>query len=146
MSLSSVPAAGQNFLKGSNAISATAKTAPRHTDQSSAKHRPTPNAEEFALAGPSDPPDPQLNAYRKDLADAALAGRVIASHYAEPTPRRIVNASALQILPGDDSETIRKLAVGEPFQLLDDSLGWSWGYAGEDRRVGYVVSAAIGAA
>jgi len=22
--------------------------------------------------------------------------------------------------------------------MLDDSLGWAWGYAGEDQRVGYV--------
>jgi hypothetical protein len=34
------------------------------------------------LAGPSDLPDPDFHAYRKDLADIALAGRVIASHYA----------------------------------------------------------------
>jgi hypothetical protein len=24
--------------------------------------------------------------------------------------------------------------------MLDDSLGWAWGYAGSDRRVGYVRS------
>ena len=24
--------------------------------------------------------------------------------------------------------------------MLDDSLGWAWGYAGEERRVGYVRS------
>ena len=60
--------------------------------------------------------------------------------------RLIVSAAALRASPDDDAETIRKLAVGEPFQLLDDSLGWAWGYAGEDRRVGYVVSSAIGAA
>ena len=27
--------------------------------------------------------------------------------------------------------------------MLDDSLGWAWGYAGEDRRVGYVPSEAL---
>jgi hypothetical protein len=27
--------------------------------------------------------------------------------------------------------------------MLDDSLGWAWGYAGKDRRVGYVESAAL---
>ena len=146
MSSSSVPAAGQNFLKGSSAISATAKTAPRHIGQSSAKRPLTHSAEEFALSGPSNLPDPRLNAYRKDLADVALASRVIASHYAEPAQRLVVSPSALRVLPDDNAETIRELAVGEPFQLLDDSLGWSWGYAGEDRRVGYVVSSAIGAA
>ena len=28
--------------------------------------------------------------------------------------------------------------------MLDDSVGWAWGYAGEDRRVGYVRSEALG--
>ena len=27
--------------------------------------------------------------------------------------------------------------------MLDDSLGWAWGYAGDDKRVGYVPSDAI---
>jgi hypothetical protein len=27
--------------------------------------------------------------------------------------------------------------------MLDDTLGWAWGYAGEDRRVGYVRSGAV---
>ena len=42
----------------------------------------------------------------------------------------------------DHSETtaIEELAAGDPFDLLDDSLGWAWGYAGVDRRVGYVRS------
>ena len=30
---------------------------------------------------------------------------------------------------------MRELTVGEPFELLDDGLGWAWGYAGEERRV-----------
>ena len=32
---------------------------------------------------------------------------------------------------------------GEPFWMLDDSIGWVWGYAGEERRVGYVRSEAL---
>jgi hypothetical protein len=39
---------------------------------------------------------------------------------------------------------LRELSPGEPFLLLDDSVGWAWGYAGEDRRVGYVRSEAVG--
>ena len=38
---------------------------------------------------------------------------------------------------------IRELTPGEPFLLLDDSVGWAWGYAGKDRRVGYVRSEAL---
>jgi Bacterial dipeptidyl-peptidase Sh3 domain len=35
------------------------------------------------------------------------------------------------------------MELGETFAMLDDSLGWAWGYAGEERRVGYVQSAAL---
>ena len=96
------------------------------------------------LAGPSDLPDPDFHAYRKDLADIALAGRVIASHYAEPLDRMIAGPTVLRCSPSDDAEAIRELAPGEAFTMLDDSLGWAWGYAGEERRVGYVRSEAVG--
>jgi hypothetical protein len=33
---------------------------------------------------------------------------------------------------------IRLLEAREGFAMLDDSLGWGWGYAGAERRVGYV--------
>ena len=49
----------------------------------------------FALTGVSQLPDPATNAYRKDLADAALAGRVIASHYAEPLVRHLIASAPL---------------------------------------------------
>jgi len=50
----------------------------------------------------------------------------------------------LRRAPADDGELIRDMAVGEPFAKLDDSLGWAWGYAGKERRVGYVRSDALG--
>ena len=70
---------------------------------------------------------------------------MIASHYAEPLDRAIVAATELQSEKSDDSVVIRILQPGEPFAMLDNSLGWAWGYAGKDRRVGYVISSAIGA-
>nr|NUR37513.1 SH3 domain-containing protein [Sphingomonas sp.] len=131
-------------MKGSNATSARATTAPRHTGQSSGRHQPTrTSADEFALAGPTNSPDPDFNAYRKDLADVALAGTVIASHYAEPLERHVAHAAQLRSAAADDAEVIGDLAEGDLFELLDDSLGWAWGYAGEDRRVGYVASEAL---
>jgi len=69
---------------------------------------------------------------------------VIASHYAEPLDCRIATPTALRTAPSNDAETIRDLAAGESFAMLDDSLGWAWGYAGEERRVGYVPHAALG--
>jgi len=69
---------------------------------------------------------------------------VIASHYAEPLDRSIAASTELRSAPSDDSETIRKLEPGEAFAMLDDTLGWAWGYSGKDRRVGYVKSGAVG--
>ena len=68
---------------------------------------------------------------------------MIASHYAEPVERQIGEATPLRSGPSADEETIRELHAGERFDMLDDSLGWAWGYAGEDRRVGYVHLSAI---
>ena len=111
-----------------------------------ARRQPTPtSADEFALSGPSNPPDPDFNAYRKDLADVALASRVIASHYAEPLPCTIGTSTDLRTAPRADADEIRELQPGERFAMLDDSLGWAWGYAGEERRVGYIPSDALAA-
>ena len=108
---------------------------------------PSPTSVEgFALTGPSNPPDPRTHAYRRDLADTALANQVIASHYAEPLDRVVSQAATLRSAPSDESEALAELTAGEPFAMLDNSLGWAWGYAGRDRIVGYLRSAEVGAA
>jgi len=63
---------------------------------------------------------------------------VIASHYARPAARTVRIMAILRSTPADDGDAICELEPGEPFALLDDSLGWAWGYAGETRRVGYL--------
>ena len=68
---------------------------------------------------------------------------MIASHYAEPVEREISSRAELRTGPSADAELIRTLAPGHRFEMLDDSLGWAWGYAGEDRHVGYVHLSAI---
>jgi hypothetical protein len=98
------------------------------------------------LSGPSRLPDPATAAYRRDLADVALAGTVIASHYAEPLQRSIATATMLRRGPSQEAEAIGALQAGEPFAMLDNSLGWAWGYAGRERRVGYVPSEALASA
>ena len=118
---------------------------PRPTGRSSDRRQPSPiSAEDFALSGPSDLPDPEFNAYRKDLADIALRGQVIASHYAEPLARRLAIAEPLRNSPAAEGDVVAQLVEGDPFELLDNTLGWAWGYAGAERRVGYVRSEALG--
>ncbi|NUT00808.1 MAG: hypothetical protein HOP96_07520 [Sphingomonas sp.] len=106
--------------------------------------QPSPTADGFALSGRSNPPDPKFNAYRPDLADVALAGRVIASHYAAPIDKTVIVNAALRVAASDDAEELAELEPDDPFSMLDDTLGWAWGYAGRDRRVGYVRSDALG--
>lgn len=53
--------------------------------------------------------------------------------------------TSLRDAPAANATVIAELAPGAPFQMLDDTLGWAWGFAGEERRVGYVESSAVGA-
>lgn len=91
----------------------------------------------------SSHPDPTTHAYRKDLADVALTGRVIASHYAEPLVRHLVSDANLMVSTAADSAVVASLKAGDELRMLDNSRGWAWGY-GPDGRVGYVPSAAVG--
>ncbi len=101
------------------------------------------SADSFSLAGPSNLPDPATHAYRKDLADVALAGQVIASHFAEPLEQVTVMATQLRTDPSLESRVIAELPEGTTLLVLDNSRGWAWGYAGAGRRVGYVAAEAV---
>ena len=61
-----------------------------------------------------------MNAYRPDLADAALTGQVIASHYADPVDRVTASAVTLRQSASPEGEAIREMAAGEPFCMLDE--------------------------
>ena len=98
----------------------------------------------YPLAGVSNLPDPLTHAYRQDLADVALAGRVIASHYAEPLLRHAVQAAPLMSGSSAEAEPIGEVNAGDEMWMLDDTGGWAWGYAGPERRVGYVRADALG--
>ena len=47
--------------------------------------------------------------------------------------------------PSDDAEALLELKPGDPFAMLDNSLGWAWGYGGVERLVGYVRSETLAA-
>jgi len=68
---------------------------------------------------------------------------VIASHYAEPLLRHLKIAAPLMSGREPDAETLAMLKPGEELHMLDCSLGWTWGYAGPERRVGYIRADAI---
>ena len=58
----------------------------------------------------------------------------------------MARAATLRAGASDESEALGELAAGEPFSMLDNSLGWAWGYAGKDRIVGYLRSAEVATA
>ncbi|HEY6047854.1 MAG TPA: hypothetical protein VIV07_02285 [Sphingomicrobium sp.] len=70
---------------------------------------------------------------------------MIASHYVEPAEQVLVAATPLRLAPSEDAEAVRELAPGDRFRLLDESVGWAWGYGGAEQRVGYVRSETIAA-
>lgn len=99
------------------------------------------------LTAPSDAPDPRLHAYRPDLADVALAGQVVASHYAEPILERCVApAVPMRARPDVDAPAVSELLFGESFAVIERRADWVWGYGCHDRYVGYVPASAVGEA
>ena len=70
---------------------------------------------------------------------------MIASHYSEPLEKHVTIATALHAEPDDASEVLAEMKAGDSFDMLDNSVGWAWGYAGPDRLVGYIPSGALGA-
>lgn len=70
---------------------------------------------------------------------------MLASHYAEPVARTLAAAAPLRSAPSETADEVGELSAGETFLLLEDSVGWAWGYAESDGRVGYLPSDALSA-
>jgi hypothetical protein len=132
-------------LSASNAISSSRKApraARKRNGDSSSSTDDSSTAERFTLTGPSLVLDPRIHAYRKDVADIALAGVLFAPHYARPVTRNCgPRASAVREKPCPLSEVITGLAPGDEFAVLDIAGGWAWGYRRLDHQVGYVPEA-----
>jgi hypothetical protein len=112
-------------LKASSATSGAANAAATAipTGGQPSGNSPTPIAEApaggFSLAGPSTHPDPRTHAYRQDLADIALAGTVIASHYAEPLDCRLAQLRDADGRSVRSGETLAELEAGASIRILD---------------------------
>jgi hypothetical protein len=123
-------------LKASNATSSRnrPRAEPSRNDPSSSS-----TADRFALEGPSLLLDERIHAFRRDIADIALAGQIVAPHYARPLIR-VAAASACAVYKGEDrgSEILSELRPGDEFAVLDLSGGWAWGYRRLNHHVGYV--------
>lgn len=93
----------------------------------------------FTLSGRSVTLDPRVHAWRRDLADIALADRLFAPHYARPIDRACGQlATFVRAEPSDSAPHISELLPGEPFRVLEYAGGWAWGQSALDGQVGYV--------
>jgi hypothetical protein len=93
----------------------------------------------FGLRGRSPSLDPRVHAFRHDIADVALAGDVISSHYAKALPRACGSrATFVWPQPAAEGDPASELLPGESFCVLEYTGPWAWGYCAADHRVGYV--------
>ena len=90
--------------------------------------------------------DPRVNAYRPDLADARLRGRVEASRFATGTLKRVLVPSApLRSVPRKEAPFDSELLCGEVFRVFGDiEGGLSWGQCETDAYVGFVRTDTLG--
>ncbi len=93
------------------------------------------------------PPDPRTTLARNGIAARALKGIVPADRYLDTTPRQTrVPSAALRREPSPTAEQLDQLLLGEVFDVLEEADGWAFGQARRDLYVGYVETAALGAA
>jgi cell wall-associated NlpC family hydrolase len=91
-------------------------------------------------------PDKRLHAYRDDLADAALVGRVEAGRFVSPRMMRVVEpVLPLHKEPRFDAMQLTQALLGETVKLFDEQEGWAWVQLARDGYVGYVNANALAA-
>ncbi len=89
--------------------------------------------------------DPRINAYRPDLADAELMGRVEAAAYSAGAPGRVLSGRlALMCTPDDNGRMGSELLFGERVTVFETRDGWAWLQSREDGYVGYARADKLG--
>ena len=88
--------------------------------------------------------DRRLNAYRPDLADERLSGKVEASRFTTDTLMQ-VSASVVDLRsePRPDSGPQTQIIFGDMVRVFEEQDGWSWVQAERDGYTGYVSSASL---
>jgi len=91
---------------------------------------------------PAAPLDRRRHAYRDDLADAALAGRIAPRRFVPGTPWHVVaSVGPLFPRPEADGDRDTEALAGEPVTVFEVRDGWAWGQLARDRYVGYIAAA-----
>ncbi|MFN4141813.1 C40 family peptidase [Aestuariivirga sp.] len=88
--------------------------------------------------------DPRLHAYRPDLADIALQGRVEAERYVSPRLVEVIEpVLSLRKAPRFDAMQLTQAMLGEEVKLFDEQEGWAFVQLARDGYVGYVNANAL---
>lgn len=89
--------------------------------------------------------DRRLNAYRDDLADIRLVGRVAATQFVEGELVRIgVPSTPIRRAPRSDAPIDSEALKGEGVRVFEETIeGWAWIQLETDGYVGYVSSDAL---
>lgn len=88
--------------------------------------------------------DPRLHAFRPDLADERLKGRVQASRFVAGKPARIASTfEDLRRGPDLDAPVDTQLLMGDEVLLFEERGGWVWAQAVRDGYVGYMPSGSV---
>lgn len=88
--------------------------------------------------------DPRIFAYREDLADQSLYGRVNAPKYVTSNARQVHRAAiALRKSPDPNAGLETEALFGEHVKVFDEAEGWAWVQLERDSYVGYVPADAL---
>ncbi len=92
----------------------------------------------------SKPLDPRLHAFRPDLADLRLKGRIAADRFVEGVLHRVIDPVAdLRRAPRGDAGTDTQVLHGDMVRVFDVAEGWAWAQAERDGYVGYLGANAL---
>ncbi|HLS69401.1 MAG TPA: NlpC/P60 family protein [Kiloniellales bacterium] len=91
------------------------------------------------------PLDPRLHAFRPDLADERLRGRLEAERFVAGTPASVrVGCADLKRLPAVDAPNDSQLLYGEPLLVFERRDGFAWVQNESDGYVGWLREQALG--
>ncbi len=86
----------------------------------------------------------RLHAYRPDIADASLQGRVLAQRFVAGVPMEIiVPVASVQREPSASAAQTTQALFGEKLMVFEDRDGWIWGQLQRDGYVGYIARALV---
>lgn len=85
--------------------------------------------------------DPRVNAYRDDLADISLQGRVDARRFVPGSPGKIVvSIASLRNAPDAIAPITTQALLGEGVTIFESREGWHWVQLHADHYVGYIAA------